>query len=44
MERQNKNMKYKKCKLCEGRIYLHRPESHICGFTDKCKEVCKEVN
>jgi hypothetical protein len=39
--RNNKKMKWNKCRLCEGRIYAHRPESHICNFKDKCKEVSK---
>ena len=39
--RNNQLMKWSKCKLCEGRIYAHRPDSHICGFKDKCKEVCE---
>ena len=37
--RNNKKMKWFKCKLCGGRVYEHRLESHICGFKNKCREV-----
>ena len=32
MKRNNKDMKWMKCKDCGGRIYLHRPDSHECNY------------
>ena len=29
-ERNNENQKWKPCPKCGGRIWSHRPESHIC--------------
>ncbi len=35
IERNNRKMKHKKCPECGGRIYLHRPTSHICDSIAK---------
>ena len=31
IKRNSKNMKWTKCKKCNGRVYTHREKSHICA-------------
>ena len=42
MEKKITNKKWKKCVKCGGRIYAHRPETHVC--TGQYKEVLKEAD
>jgi hypothetical protein len=32
MKRRNEKQKYHLCLKCFGRIYVHRPNSHICVY------------
>lgn len=47
--RKNERMKWKQCRKCGRRVYLHRPESHVCGVevsvrhnTDRAKRIICE--